>query len=255
MSLTKMFLRQAGLFPISQVDLNANDATPKALLGVPIPYYDAMGERWLMYVKNVHSAAVVLGDVMTKAADVTFTAGVLASATRVTTTGLTADAHIGKLLIVEGNDTSAGAAPEGETGVIVGNTATQIDVDNELPFSVSSVADIDCRIVTPGWHAIQAGANALAKDVRGVVVGVDGISVNHYGWVVVDGYHPQVKATAAAITAGANVITAATGQVVTQATATAEKVVGFAPGGIEATHPGKMPIVMTLLKARIHDAV
>ena len=250
MSLTKMFHNLGSLIPLSQADFNANDQEPQAALGALGFYKDAMGMRVMQYIKNNSSSALVLGDVVVKEADVTFTAGVLASATRITTTGLTADKHKGKLIIVEGNDTSAGAAPEGETGVITANTATVIDVDSQLPFSVSSVADIDCRILTPGWHGTQGGANAAARDVFGGVIGVDGISAGYYGWVVVDGYHPQMKFTAANVTALANCITAATGQLVTVGAATMEKVVGYAPCTIESTHPGKMPFVFTLLRAR-----
>lgn len=250
MSLTKMTLNMAGLIPLAHVDLSANDATPRARAGAWSFYVDSFGFHIAKYVKNAGATALVLGDVVVKAADVAFTAGVLASATRVTTTGLTAGAHTGKLLLVEGNDTSAGAAPEGETGIITSNTATVINVDTQLPFSVSSVADIDCRIVTPGWHGIQGGAAALARDVLGIVAGLDGISAGNYGWVMVEGYVPQAKFTAAAVTAGVNVVTAATGQLVTVASATMEKVVGYVPGAVESTHPGKMPVVLTLISAR-----
>jgi len=256
MSLTKMFHNLGSLIPLSQADFNANDLVPSAPLGSLGFYRDAMGMRVMQYIKNNSASALVLGDLVVKQPDVTFTAGVLATSTRITTTGLTANQHVGKLIIVEGNDTSAGAAPEGETGVIVANTATQIDIDSQLPFSVSSVADIDCRILTPpnGWHGTIGGAGALAMDVLGGVVGTDGISAGYYGWVLVDGYHPQMKFTAAGVTARANIVSAATGQLAT-VTGTAEKVLGYAPGTIEATHPGKMPAVLTLLRAREQGAI
>lgn len=250
MSLTIMSFRKSSLWNIASIDINANDLKPQAPLGVDIPIKDAFGMRWLRYIKNNSASALVIGDIAVKEADVTFTAAALTLGTRVTTSGLTADQHIDKMLIVEGNDTSAGAAPEGETGIITANSATVVDIDGNLPFSATAVADVDCRIVTPGWHGTQGGANALARDVLGVVAGVNGITSKYYGWVIHDGFAPQVKATAAGIAAGANVITAATGQVITVGAGTMEKVVGYSPGTIESTHPGKMPIVMTLLRAR-----
>lgn len=250
MSVTKLTLDTSTLIPVAMAELDSNTAQPRFAPGSITILRDAFGLRCFMYVKNVHSAALVLGDIAVKAADVAFTAGAVTKSTRVTTTGLTADAHVGKMLLVEGNDTSAGAAPEGETGIIVKNTATVIDLDARLPFSVSSVADVDCRIVTPGWHVIQGGAAALARDVKGVVVGLDGISVGYYGWVGFEGFMPQVKATAAAIAAGANIVTGATGAVATVGANTMEKVIGYAPGAVESTHPGKMPMVLTLWTAR-----
>ncbi len=251
-ALTQMYHNLGNLLALSQADLNANDAVQRARPGVMGFYVDDFGMKFVQYVKNSGATALVLGDVAVKAVDVTFTAGVLASATKITTTGLTANAHVGKLIIVEGNDTSAGAAPEGETGVITSNTTTDINIQSTRPFSVASVADIDCRILTPpnGWHVIQGGANAVARDVVGGVIGLDGISAGYFGWVVVDGFHPQMKFTAAPVAAGANIITAATGQLVDVQAATMEKVVGYSPGTIESTHPGKMPFVFTLLRAR-----
>lgn len=250
MSLTKMSLDIAGLIPLAAVDLDSNSATPKASLGAWGLYRDAFGMRIFKYVKNVHSGDLALGDVMVKVADVTFTAAELTTATRITTSGLTADAHGSKLIIVEGNDSVAGDPPEGETGVIVSNTATLVNVDPRLPFSVDDVADIDCRILTPGWHGIQGGAAAAARDVFGVVASVEGISEGNFGWVQMDGFCPQAKFTAAAVAVGANVVTGAAGTLATVGAATMEKVVGFAPGAIEATHPGKMPVWLTLLSAR-----
>jgi hypothetical protein len=248
-----MFLDTKSLISLAHAEFDANDARPRVTPGAWGIYHDAIGGmRVLKYVKNVDTSALVLGDVAVKVADVAFTQGVLNTATRITKSGWnqTANAHVGKRIIVEGNDTSAGAAPEGETGLIVKNSATVIDIDGRLPFSVSSVADIDCRVQTPGWHSILGGAAALARDVDGIVVGVNGISVGYYGWVQFEGYCPQAKFTAAAVTALANVVTAASGALITVGVNTMEKVVGYAPGTIESTHPGKMPVVMTLLSAR-----
>lgn len=256
-ALNQLYWNLGHLDPIAQADLNANDLEPRARPGVVRYYIDDFGFHAVQYVKNNSASDVVLGDVLVKETDVTFTAGVLASATKITTTGLTANQHNGKILIVEGNDTSAGDAPEGESGIIESNTATDILFSSQRPFSVASVADIDCRIMTPptgGWHGTLGGANAVARDVLGGVIGVDGITTKYYGWVMLDGYHPQMKFTAAPVTALVACVTAASGQLVTEGVETTEKVVGYSPGTIESTHPGKMPFVWTLLRSRVHVA-
>ena len=249
MSLTKMVHNSASLYTLAMPNFDANDQAPMFAPGTEMQIRDVFGVRYLRYIKNAHSAALVHGDVVTRAADVAFTAGALVTSTRVTTTGLTANAHVGKILVVEGNDVAAGAAPENEAGVIVSNSATQIDLDPTFPFSVASVADVDCRIVTPGWHGIQSGAAVPSRDIQGVVLGTDGISVGNYGWVVYDGW-AVAKATAAAISAGAKLCTAASGAVVAQSSEGLDDVIGYAPAAAESTHIGKVPIVLTLLRSR-----
>jgi len=244
--LTRAVNNLSNVVALGYPDINADDSLQRFKLGQMGFFVDDYGMRALRYVKNVRGSALALGDVVIKVADVTvasITSGTVSSITK--TSGFTANAHIGKVLIYE-TASVAGAAPEGESAIIVSNDANTLQLDANYPLSAAPVATSSIRIWGP-WHADIAGAAALAENVLGCVVGANGISNGNFGWVQYDGVHPLTKIDpAAAIAAGALVITGA-GIVVTIGVAAANKVVGYSlAAAAVTTNAGKYPIMWTL---------
>lgn len=246
MSLTTQFLNIASLLPLAQADLNADDVAPRSALGTTGIYLDNFGLRMFRYVKNVRGSALGFGEVAIRVADITvasITSGTTTSITK--TAGFTANANVGKILVYETNNTTPGAAPEGQSALITANTADVLTLDANLPLSAAPNAADSIRIRAP-WHADAAGAAALAVDVLGVVVGSGGITNGNFGWLQFQGYCPLTAVTAAAIAAGATVITGATAKVKTIGAGAANTAVGYAAGATAATNAGKAPVILTL---------
>jgi len=123
--------------------------------------------------------------------------GTTHATTRIETSGLTADIHIDSFLNCLDDVGGAGAAPEGETGRIIANTATVITIDSDDAFSATPADNDDFVIITP-W-AVNDSANG---DFSGTVAGVIMAAQDQYdyGWVQFFGIHPTVAAVAAGTT-------------------------------------------------------
>ena len=166
---------------------------------------DAYGYRILQYVKNTTASAAALGELLSKVANTAVSNITAGSVRQATTTGLTANAHDGRLCYVTDNDDSAGAAPEGETSVVKNNSTTIIDMEFDMPFSVALAANDDLTLIS-NWQGADAADGDLAVNVLGVVLGNQGISTLQFGWVQKEGYCPGVDALSGAITAGDPVV-------------------------------------------------
>ena len=132
-----------------------------------------------------------------------------ATTTSVTQTGagMTANAYKGYLLIDE-TEATAGAAPEGQIGVITSNTTTTVNIDANYPFSVAPSVGAALRIKANSYHANTSAAADTCQYLQGVVVGTSGITTNYYGWVQFDGVCPYACVTGAAITANGPIMSA-----------------------------------------------
>lgn len=193
MSTGNSYLRVGHLLPVIGPELNANDLTPQYRPGQISLVQDAYGFRVLQYCRNQSGSAQARGELAKKVADVTvsnITSGTTTSFTKAAS--LTADIHVGRILHVDDNDDTAGAAPEGESAPIVSNTAAVATVDSDYPFSVALAANDDIRSFTPGWHVTDSADADLAKECVGVVVGKDGISDGYYGFYQQYGLNPLV---------------------------------------------------------------
>jgi len=85
------------------------------------------------------------------------TAGTTSS---ITTTGLTEDLYVGALLRCTDDAGAAGAAPEGEIGVIASNTATVVTLDAKYgTFSASPAVNDDFQIIIP-FGVVDSAAGA-----------------------------------------------------------------------------------------------
>jgi len=114
-------------------------------------------------------------------------------------TNFTAGDEVGKIFQV---NVAAGAAPEGETALIVRNTASVLSFDPGYPLSVAAASGITFS----DWGVNHYDAGALASNninSGGILMGTP--VAKDYGWAQVHGFHPavQVDPNSAAITADA----------------------------------------------------
>ena len=204
---TDLVLKVGSITSLGMSSINADDpdTATTARPGSLRILVDAYGYRILQYVKNVSDSAYAMGELVTKVANTAVTNITAGGVRQATTTGLTANDHDGRLCFVADNDDSAGAAPEGETSVVKNNSATIIDMEFDMPFSVALAANDDLTLIS-NWQSTDSADGNLAVNVLGVVLGAQGIADNQFGWVQKEGYCPGVDALSGAITAGDPVV-------------------------------------------------
>jgi hypothetical protein len=198
------FMNPGYLIPISGSGLNADDLEPQYRPGGISFVNDAFGFRIFKYCQNNNGAAVAVGELMSRPADVAITNIDSGTTTSVTeATGFTANFGVGGLLYIDDNDDSAGAAPEGEVGVVIAVTANTVTIDADRPFTVAPAANDEARLVYT-HHFEDSADGDLAKDVQGVVMATGGVTNLYYGWLQCYGYHPAVIHSAEAVVANAS---------------------------------------------------
>jgi hypothetical protein len=188
---TDLVLDIGSITGLSMSDINGSADVPRARPGTITFIVDAFGYKVMKYIKNLSGSAFVMGDLVSKPADVavgTISAG--STTTSIVTTGLTADVHAGKMLYILDNADSAGAAPEGEVAIVTGNTAALIRLDAARPFGTSPAAS-DTGVLISTWQAKDAADGEDSFLVHGVVVASGGISDTHFGWVQTEGVCPR----------------------------------------------------------------
>lgn len=207
-------LNLAHLTGLSMADINSDTATPQARGGTLAFVVDAFGYKVLKYCYFV--AAAAQGDLASRAGGVNGTVVITnqtgTSATSVTTTGLTANAHRGAIIYVHDDAGGAGAAPEGEVSICTTNTTTVITLDPDMPFSVALANGDDVTSIST-WAVEDSADGDLSVTVQGVVLGSAGVTASQYGWLMMEGM-TRAKAGTNAITAfnpvvaGANIVDA-----------------------------------------------
>ena len=206
---TDVVLKIGSITGLGMSSINTDDPDsglgPTARPGTLRILVDAYGYRILQYVKNVSGSAFAMGDLVTKVANTAVNNITAGSVRQATTTGLTANDHDGRLCYVLDNDDTAGAAPEGETSIVKNNSATIIDMEFDMPFSLALAVNDDLVLVS-NWQAADAADGNLVVNVLGAVLGNAGFSNNQFGWVQKEGYCPYVRALSGAITAGDPVV-------------------------------------------------
>lgn len=204
-----LFVNLASLIPIAVRDLNASDKDPQHPLGQLAYARDSYGFRLFQYCRNMTGGATLAGELQKRVADATtsnITSGTTTSYTK-TAAGYTVGAFKGRLLYIDDNDDSAGAAPEGESSPIVNNSATVVSVDPQRPFTVALAANDDVRIISFD-HLSDAADGDLASKVIGVDVAKDGHADNEYGWWQKYGVCPDVLHKASSAVTSLNPVVA-----------------------------------------------
>lgn len=205
--------------------LDASDTTAKESRGViREDFHPIFGPRKFKYVR--FDVATTLGDLCSSRTPIDVANITSGSTTGLVTTGLTADIYVGGILRCYDDAGAAGAAPEGESGVIIDNTTTTITIDTNDAFSAAAAVNDDFKILLP-WAVVAAAASDLSSVVAGVAMATQ--AQYSFGWVQFFGLHPAVKAIAAGttITAGKCVI-ATTSAVTVGSTSTVEARIGYA---------------------------
>jgi len=155
---------------------------------------DEFGLRKFKYVRFDQASGATAGQVQSFKANLSVANITSGTTTVITTTGLTADIYVGGYLVCIDDAGAAGAAPEGEIGLIVANTTTTITVATDDAFSVAPAVNDDFVVVYP-WAVEDSAANDEVGQVAGVVM-VDQDQYD-YGWVQFYGIHPSVDIVAA----------------------------------------------------------
>lgn len=202
--------------------------------------HPVFGERKFKYVQ--FHAAASLGDLCTFLDPVTITNITSGTTTSIVTSGLTADLYNGGLLRCTDDAGAAGAAPEGEIGVISDNTTTTITIDSNYgAFSASPAVNDDFQIILP-WAVQDAAAGDVAANVAGVAMANQ--TQYYWGWVQFEGLNPHVNVIVAgtAVTAKKSVI-AGTNVVKDGSTSAAELRVGFAVHGVSSDTVARYALV------------
>lgn len=206
--------------------LDATSTTPQETPGiVRWDVHPVWGLRGFTYLKCYQSGGHTAGTVaayLDPVAINNITAGTTFS---ITTSGLTADIYVGGILRCLDDAGAAGAAPEGESGIITSNTTTQVVIDTNDAFSVAAAVNDDFTIIVP-FGCDTAAANDTAARVAGVAMTT--VAQYSWGWYQFFGINPSVSAIAAgtAIPTEESVIVANSGLVTDGAGAAAELRVG-----------------------------
>lgn len=228
MSVTNEFCQVGMLQGLGQSDFNGDDSTPKERGGRYAYVVDGFGTRIFMYCRNLKATALAFGALASRVADAASSnidSGSVSTVVKAAT--WTAGKNTGQLLFITDNDDSAGAAPEGEVGVIGANTAATQSIDPQYPFSVAAAVNDDISIVSPGWHLDAAAAADKTQEVKGVVVGGSGMTSLYYGWLQVYGICPVVNLKASTGFTARAAIIADTAAVAPDASGGWELVIGY----------------------------
>jgi len=200
-----LLLRAGNIIPVAKSTVQGDDVSPQQPLGTISFLNDAYGFRVLEYVHNISGAAALKGALLSRKADLAITDLVSGTTISVTDSGLTANTMQGQILYIDDNADSAGAAPEGESGIITSNTTTTINIDAARPFTVATAVSDDVRVVYSS--AVVASADGdLTGIARGVVLANGGITNLQYGWIQRYGYCPDVTHKNNACVAGEPVV-------------------------------------------------
>ncbi len=242
------FLQLGHLQGMGTDDLNGDSATAKARPGVYSYAVDGFGPKVFMYARNTKGSAMVQGELTSRLADVAITnldSGTTTAALKAAS--WTANKHVGEILYCQDNDDSAGAAPEGEASIIGTNTAGVCNVDPAYPYSVALAANDDMDTISPGWHLIAAAASDKAQEVKGVVIGKNGITDLYYGWIQVYGICPIVNLKASTGFTDRAAIIADTAKIAPDANGGWELVIGYSVGTVTSdTVSDKAPAFLNL---------
>jgi len=223
--------------------LDSSDTEAKEVLGlVRYDFHPVFGLRGFKYVRFDQSGGNTAGELVAQVANVAISNITAGTTTSITTSGLTADIHVGGLLVCTDDAGGAGAAPEGEAGVIVANTATVVQIDPDSPFSAAPASNDDFVIVKP-WATGDAVAGDVAVNVQGVAMADQ--AQYDYGWVQFLGLHPKVSCIAAgtALTTAKSLIMANGGLVTNGNSSAAELRVGYLEAAVASDQVARYALV------------
>jgi hypothetical protein len=197
------FLNHGFLMAVGRPDLKSESAKlkePKYNAGGWAIMQDAFGTRILRMQRIDESAGMTVGQLAKRSANVTISNISSGTTNTVTTSGLTADSMWSDLLHCDDNNDSAGAAPEGEVGLVVDNSATVVTIDKGRPFSAAAAANDDFTVLKI-HGCIDATDSGTAFDLQGIIF--HGVSTQYrWGWTQMYGWYPGAAVSTNATSAG-----------------------------------------------------
>jgi hypothetical protein len=170
--------------------------------------YDPLwGYRIFKLVKNLSNATIAKGDLMSYVAAASVGTVTDGSKTSITTSGMTANDFEWQMVTVADDAGGAGAAPEGESSLVIGNTTTHIELHPDYAFTAAVAASDSVYVVY-----INGVEDATAGDERGFghgSVGVAGVAYgaaadNEWFWILQRGW--AIAKNTAELTATYNLI-------------------------------------------------
>lgn len=197
-----LFLNLGHLSGLGMSDLNRDDSIPYMRPGTIAFVTDAFGPRIVKYVKVLQSGGVAKGEVQAYCSDganvrsTTITNITSGTTTSFVTSSLTADRHNGMISWVLDNADAAGTAPEGESSIVVKNTATVVTLDSHYPYSTALAVNDDLELIAT-YQVEDCADGDEAWTVVGVCLAKDGISANNYGWLQMEGVVNALSANSA----------------------------------------------------------
>lgn len=219
--------------------LDASDATPKEKKGaIRVTHDEVLGPRWFMYCRFDQSGGAGADNPVAFRGLVSVSATSGGTVSTVNGSGFATGEYTGNGVLAGGiircldDAGAAGAAPEGEVGLVAKNSATVITLDPASPFSAATASSDTFRVELP-WAVVDTAAGNTAALVAGVSIVTQ--PQYYWGWVQFAGYHPGVTCVAAgtAITAGKSLI-AGTNLVTDGSTSAAELRIGYAVHGVSS---------------------
>lgn len=237
------------IIPMGYADVQADHVTPvyrKGQFGLVI---DDFGVRIFRYLHNKAASAAnaVAGGLYSRAANVAIASIDTGSTTTLIkkAAGFTADAQIGWMAYYLTNNTTPGAAPEGETAIVTANTAGAATLDSGRPLSATPNA-ADAVTFLSLWDFIKSATGDLASNVFGVCVATAGITNGNWGLLQQYGLCPDVKCLSSAAQVAGKACIAQTEQVTVSSSSAVNLLVGIVMATIAGTNRGKSLIFLDL---------
>lgn len=177
-------------------DLAVNHATPKEMPGIERAVMTPFGPSWVRYGKATQTGGATRGQLTRYKQNVTMDNILSGSTTTCVTTGLTAGAFDGDVLVCFDDAGGAGASPEGYAAPIISNTTTTVYIDPNNPFPVATALNDDFRVVSFAKNEASAAGNERC-DLFGIAAAT--ITQDYWGWFFFNGVCPYalVKANTA----------------------------------------------------------
>jgi hypothetical protein len=193
---TAKLYQNARAFQVAhQTNLDSSSPTPLEKLGVVRYTHDSIfGLRGFKYVRFDQAGGVTKGQLQSKIANIDVANILSGTTTSITTAGLTANILVGGILVCIDDAGAAGAAPEGESALIVENTTSVITIHENDAFSVAPAVNDDFKVILP-WAVVDSVDGNAAGIVQGVVMADQ--DQYDYGWVQFLGINNDVDAIAA----------------------------------------------------------
>lgn len=208
-------------------DLASNSATALETPGIERTIMTALGPAVVRYGRATQSGGVTRGELTKYKANVSIDNITSGSTTTIVTTGLTANAHDGDILVCFDYNASAGGAPEGEAVPIIKNTTTTVYVDPNNPFSVAAAVNDDFRVVSFSKN-IDSAAGDERVDLFGIAAAT--LTADYWGWFFCAGICPYALVRASTALTASKALIAHTARVSISSTSAQELLIGTALG-------------------------